>query len=856
MPAVVYGTGALYGAGAYGRISAALAAAQEQTVRETALKISLIDERSNRWEKFTGTALGDLKTIFGGSGGDATTQTYWSYRSHCAAAQKANGDIVRVRIGDGTAGNYNVYTQTITDTTIASQWTTWNLLYAGTHYGIGVVIALDGSTVIVYTSKSDGLYKNNALVWSHNNIIIVNTIDGLPNAVFVHTVKQDAYDGFRTMDVYFTHDITSQVPLYDWTNYRWYDMTIDGIYDAVNDQVIRFQTMPRYDPRAHNNGDSICVAKTYGVSNYYLPDPFRIIRGLAGEVGHNTLRNLMVSRKLGDGYYYIFYHESHKDSEFEDTSNIEATTHWQRSKDGIHWSEPVASGTPVGIGIFQADGYYWLPAFDEVWRRPDTSVVYDVSNYTPRGSFDIPRDNQEASGELTLANPAGVNNALRNLSDRRLKIEVGLKVATGAYEYVEFNDWWIKRIIGDLQGDANRLTVQFGDIWNRLSGTLRDTFNFVGQLKWRDWASGNRNKAFNYYFLSDTNPVDTGDKLVTAGICLYTGWKGQNGTVEAHFSSVTGLPSVIFRYVDARNYHRMELNGTDLFYYEKVNNVDTLIQQATVTADSTPTIKVEFQFENYQAWVNGTIALAGAFYPSQANVKGGYVGFKATRYTITNFSLDDWEAPITGEELIRTALAMGDYHDVITGDTSSEELAIIWGPQTDAPTPADGLRMALEATKWDLVWHDGRIQVGSFSDPTITRVIDNRIIKTDYVDEANRHINLAAVDGNEDPWIETDVPDTQQRDRQISAYYDLPELTSADAVRDRALEEIRKGKLGRTPGGDVILYFDLWRMDVVTWIDNSGESNSVRAEGISVDLEQGMTPSQRETLDTSLLNAT
>jgi hypothetical protein len=481
-------------------------------------------------------------------------------------------------------------------------------------------------------------------------------------------------------------------------------------------------------------------------------------------------------------------------------------------------------------------------------------VIYDVSNYVPHVNFEIPRSNQESSGECTVANLDGVNDDLLNLSDRRMKIEIGLRVEDGSYEYAEFNDWWIKRVIKNVDGAANRLTIQFGDVWTRLSAALRDNFNFIGQLKWDDWSTGKRNKAFNYFFNSDTAPVDTDNKLATKGIVLYTGWKGQNATVQAHFTGVSGNPSIVFRYLNPKNYQRIEKQGSTLLLIDRVNGVDNTIDSAGCTSDTSPTIKVIFRWESYTAYVNGALVLDG-LYPDQPNVKAGYVGFKATTYTITSFSLQDWEPALTAEELIKTALAMGDYHDVSTGETSSEELAIVWGPQTDIPTPADGLRQALDAMKWELVWMDGRILVGSFKDLSIVKVIEDRIIKTDYIDEANRHINLASVDGNEDPWLEIDVTDTQQRDRQISAYFDLPELTNQDSVRERAIEEIRRGKLGRTPGGQVPLFFDLWRMDAVTWIDNSGESNDVRIEGISVEIEQGMEPSQRETLDTSLLNA-
>jgi hypothetical protein len=429
---------------------------------------------------------------------------------------------------------------------------------------------------------------------------------------------------------------------------------------------------------------------------------------------------------------------------------------------------------------------------------------------------------------------------------------VGLLTPDGTYEYTQFNDWWLKRTIQEVEGNSNRIKVPFGDIWTRLSSSLPDTFNFIGQLKWWDWKDTKRNKAFNYYFASDTAPVESGTTLSTKGVVLYTGWKGQNGTVRVHFSGVTGNPSLIFRYVDTKNYQRIEKQGSTLKFIDKVNNVDTEIDSGACSSDTSPTLKIIFRFDNYWAYVNDVLILSGT-YSDQPNVKLGYSGFSATAYTISDFYVEDWELPLNAEELIKTALAMGDYHDVITGSSSSEELNIVWGPQTDVPTPGDGLRQALEAVKWDLVWTDGRIRVGDYTNETPGRTIQDRIIRTDYVDEASRRINQANIDGNEDTWIETDIPDTQQRDRQISAYFDLPELTDQDSVTARAQAEIRKGRMGRTPGGVVPLYFDLWRMDVVTWIDNAGNSTNVRIEGISAEIEQGLRPSQRETIDTSAI---
>jgi hypothetical protein len=112
---------------------------------------------------------------------------------------------------------------------------------------------------------------------------------------------------------------------------------------------------------------------------------------------------------------------------------------------------------------------------------------------------------------------------------------------------------------------------------------------------------------------------------------------------------------------------------------------------------------------------------------------------------------------------------------------------------------------------------------------------------------------LALVDGNEDSWIQIDPADAQTRGRMIVSYLDLPELMDQNAVTARAIEEIRLSSRGESPSGEAILFFDLGRMDIVTWIDNHGNEYVVRIEGIEVNINQGKEPRQTMVLDTSLV---
>jgi hypothetical protein len=236
-----------------------------------------------------------------------------------------------------------------------------------------------------------------------------------------------------------------------------------------------------------------------------------------------------------------------------------------------------------------------------------------------------------------------------------------------------------------------------------------------------------------------------------------------------------------------------------------------------------------------------------------AVIKPGYVGWSAVDYEVSNFVFTDWEDNINTHDIVKYSLAMGDYHDVLVSGPSEKQYAMIWGPQTDIPTAADGLRQVLEAGKLELIWRDGIIEVGQFTSEEPYRTLEDEIFETGYIDEAGRRINFAVIDGNEHSWLEADDADSRLRDRQIVAYYDLPELLTQSAVKERAQEEIRRSKKGQSPSGRIPLMLDIWRMDAIEWIDNMGRSHNIRLEGVRVTIMQNETPSQYMELDSTLL---
>lgn len=876
---VIWGDGTLYGQGivpapTYGPISNALAAAEQGFSRETGLKVSIINERINHWEYFAGTTMNGRElwrpVQFTSGARKAFHQDYWSYRGSSATVKLTNGNIVRVRNSDSAdLSSRVIQIQTITDPTVASQWEAWSTLYSGTHYCCYIVPS--GTTYDVYHSKSDGLYKNNSLVWSHAGIIGIRAVEGQPKAVFVMVTLEDPIDGagrYRDIDLYYTPNIDSTAPVADPTNYRWSRNYIEGFL-RDNGKVARFQSNSWYfNPRLGDRGNAIVLQDMPSFSDN-TPGPPRVIRGIGGGSNGRNYCAWPFVRKLSDGYYYLFYVEIHEDNSFDFVSNFSGPAVWQRSKDLRYWSEP----TIVGFNgwnfnnIIEHSGYVWLVDNGSVWRRPSTSSIRDLSNYVPEMDFSIPRDNQAGSGTCLVANPAGINDSIISLGDREIKIEIGIKVADGTYEFHQFNRWFVTeptRQIESITG-ANRITLPFGDLWTRLKNPLRDTYNLIGKLEWADWQVGSRNRAFNYFFVADASPVentlnasDLVDKpytLTTKGNVVFTGWKGHNGTTEVQLSSITVdvnfYPAVIYRYVDELNYYRIQNTGSTYQLVRKRGNVETIL--ASGGGGGFGKVKVEFRWAVHKVYLNGSLLFTHT--ETVPGSKPGYVGFSASAAaTVSNFSAIDYEDILTTEDLVRLSLALGDFHDVVVGGAESKQLAVTWGPQTDIPTPADALLAALTAEKLQLVWRNGIIEIGKFTDNSVKKVIQDTIIQTDYIDSAVQRINFAAVDGNADSWLEFDAVDIRDRDRQINAYFDLPELTDAASVRARAQEEIRRSVVGRSPGGSIILFFDLWRMDVITWIDSTGLSTNVRIEGMDISVNQSKEPKQVQQLDTSLID--
>ena len=842
------------------RISAELSAAQLARVRETGLKVAVRNDPTAEWEYLAGETI--QPSFFEPVAGDfsANDLEYYLYRGFAGMALLDNGNIYRVRLGNPADNtDRKLYAQTITAPGTGSQWETWAQLYSGNHYGT-VAVKANGSSPIVYHAKSDGIYRNNVKQWepaaaagkAFGFIPIENQLD----AGWVIVLLNTDGDPYPTFDLWYTPDLTSDDPERDHSNYRWRNRpALIGLLLNTG-KIARLQSGQIYhDSRDLDHGTALWYQEQTSLSNRELSEP-RVLRGIGGGAGQNRYTSFGLLQ-ASDGFYYLHAGESYKqivDGVEDYGTNLGLLRTWSRSKDLVNWTE-----ASVGPGIVDSNGFagvvevggfvYWADN-GQVWRRPADYEDIQIEDFIPAISFEIPPENQEGRGEATVANPDGVNDWLLELSDRQLIIEPGLKVATGSFEFSQFGPFNLRYCTRQIDGEINRIKMIFGDPWSRLGRPLKDTFNFVGRLNWRDWSAGKRNKAFNYYFDNDSNPTQ-GDHLTTNGLVIFTGWKGHNPDVAAKFISPNDNPALILRYTDSNNYIRVRRAGGELRLHEIIDGEANLIDSANVSGPNTCTIRAVLKWNRYWLYFNDVEVMSGQ-QVWKRNLPG-YVGFLVNgAYELSHFELEDWEYNFKLSDLIQTALALADFHDVSVSGANEKAYALIWGPNTDLPTAADALRQLMVGLKLQLAYRDNQLVISKFTDQSIIHDLNNLIISTDEENENQQRINVAVVDGNEHFWIHVDAGLIKEMNYQAVAKFDLPELLDLGAVKARAQEEITNGNKGQIPSGLIPLLFDLWRMDFVLWTDNAGNQKLVRVEGYSVEINQSRTPFQRMKLTTGL----
>jgi hypothetical protein len=872
--AVIYNDTSEYGEGhLYGRVGSGIINAQSAAVRETGLKASVIDEHLNAWalhagaHSFPDVGLGVGLYLPVNGNFKSYEIEHWGLRGRADFDVRSNGEVFRVRNGDPNDSNdRQLWYQIITNPENPAEWTTWDLLESGAHYGSPVAqIDDDGNTILYYHCRSDGLYRNNVKVVDNSELfngakaVHWSPISNKPDMGWLSAIYRDPTDNKRVTAFYFFGDVTTDTPLFvSDVNFDWSGGFITGWLGDDQKTIHNLFNNPiHYNPRAGSNGSEVAYFQL-PLEDINFGSSLRTIRGIGGGSGANSISGPRVV-KLSDGYYYYTGFEWHRSAGAANSSGGTSLGYgfpiWSRSKDFKHWTEPTI-GPPIknswGFigGFLEVDGYVYLADSEEVWRRPITPTEVDLTNFTTEVSFEIPRDNQPATGNLQAANPNGINDAVRELSGREIIIQPGLKTESGAYEFTTFDRFFITQVNRNIKGPANRLSIEFSNLWGKLDNPMRDITNFVGQFIWDDFSSGKRNQAFNYFFATDGAPtVSSSGVLTSRGIVLLTAWKGHNPDITAQFSSVTGTPRLITRYTDSSNYVYLEIIGSTLYLRQLISG-----SSSTIDSDSSPKLRIRWKWGQYDVWLNDDHIGNGILTNVGKNRLPGYAGFSATECNISNLHVEDWETSLTTGDLIRTALAMGDFHDVLIGSAESRAVAIVWGPQTDVNTPAAALEQLLETEKLQMAWRNGILEIGRFIEQVPIRTIGDTVIDSSEIDEAKRRPNLVSVDGNEHYWLEVDVADSKARGYMVNAYFDLPELLDRDAVVTRAIEEMKRSSQGSSPGGTTPLYFDLWRMDPVTWVDNAGNASVVRIEGFSVEINQSTTPFQRQTFDTSLFS--
>jgi hypothetical protein len=359
---IVYGDGTLYGAGTYGRLSPELQAANDSQSRQTGLKVSVIDERLNHWENFAGTAVGP--TFDQMPDGTHTWDLEWySYRDKASVVKLGNGNIVRARCGNGTNSNRQIWWQTITDPTDPAQWESWSVLYTGTHYDVELQAnPSDATAVIVWHSKSDGLYKNNVKQYEPadpdmGKVLYFRPIvgDTTVGRGWVALLRKHPYASHRIIDFYFSSNISGGSVSFDRNNYEWGRPFLDAI-KMTDGRVLRVQVGSLYhNPVFPNQFSALWSSFTPSVSNF-TPGRPRLIRGVNGSVNINFYADQRLAR-LSDGFIYLFVSEVHQklvddpEDPFHGTADHEFIPVWMRSKDGRQLECSGTRACPEHLGI-------------------------------------------------------------------------------------------------------------------------------------------------------------------------------------------------------------------------------------------------------------------------------------------------------------------------------------------------------------------------------------------------------------------------------------------------------------------------------------------------------------------------
>lgn len=566
--------------------------------RETGAIASIVNSHTNDWEDFAGIDI-NVEAVYSPvdvSDGDWDI-THWSYRGQAAMTQIANGDIVRVRVGDWTNTAYRgIQRQVITDPTDPSQWQTWSNLYAGDHYAVAIErddSAVDGYHI--YSSKSDGLYMDNVGIVTGGaapyQIVRIKPVYGKTNMIYFAAIRQ-ASDGLRAMSWYYVIDtLAPGTPNSDLAQFSYYhqDMFVvvherDSTQEDFSGQ--RWRAMPldsaERDPYAsdtltqENTGTTQDFDPEFGHWAWFEDGTFDYLKGPSQRAGFKRINDLYVTNISNDefpnGAWYLFYTEQHLDAHGNVLSNLKNPLFWHRAamEDAHYQTEsgfedrPILAGywtqaVPIGYtiwgfaGVVVSGGYIYLAGNGRVLRVLLNTEETEISDYLIEGSYEMPRENGKGTGRLTFANPDNYIGELLGMSsssttgpltERKLKFALGLRRPDEDYVYKRDAEWWIAGIRKYVTDDnKQRIELEIGDFWHKLENPFRDTWHVPGRFDWNDWQPDADNKLENYTNDTDQftsyNPVgqpsSTVPRLRTVASGERTGAGGGTVTLFAGF---------------------------------------------------------------------------------------------------------------------------------------------------------------------------------------------------------------------------------------------------------------------------------------------------------------------------------
>jgi hypothetical protein len=886
---------------------------------DTQVKVQV--DPANNWVDWAGVDINLEVAYFAGSTTHNYEQTHWLYRGQAAICQKANGDIIRVRIGDGTPDNYNAYIQTITDPTVPAQWETWTLLYSSTSF-VAIAIFADATATAGYrvvTAGSTAIRVDNVIKITVSGVIKIKPIVGKPKAIYYTVIDQHADLG-PVMTTYYCSDIvTPATAVPDRYNYRRCHQGIAGLVytdSDDNDWVYNLRNA------AHSVSSSRDATASDELVGNFLPVSsigtsvglVDVIMGPSGHAGLQHITESYVAAFTGDpDYFYVFYTIRHVDIAENSLSNLHSPVFWKRTKvpaeRGAGYSSVMAVGpalwgwtesTPVGIsiwglaGVVEKDNYIYLAGNGKVLRREIATSEIDLSDYVISGSLELPRDNQVATGHLLLANQDDVvadllgisENNSATMAEHRIRILPGQKrLEDSDYFYSELDDWWISGIHRISEDDKRNIQIDVSDFWYRLGNKFRDTYYFPGHLEWNDWntsPSEGGNSIGNYYTpngvassIAETiDELDSHRMQVSAGPAFLgiTGQTGHSYGIVAEFQLPVGSCdcSVIFRYKDDKNYYEVKYLKADVGtnqgtvkIYKYVNGVATQLATSTNSVIHANMTNLTMYVQAYWCWITVTFEqteiISLNLDDDQEDFYGlvGWWGSVGT-WAVRNVRVWNVENEISTARLARMLLGLAGYLDTKIDDdlVTALQMDITWGPQTDLEDPASALLKLIEGDLLQIVWlidtdvnQTPKIFIDYFNGTDVEYVLEDEVISVDHIEESARRPNVIMVDGNENTWTEYYPADLSVRAVPINAYFDLPELLTLGAVRNRALQELDKSVLTMSPGGVAVWRKWMQRMRRITFIDNDGNAYDTRIEGMTFEFNQSEEPFQRVTLD-------